>query len=132
MDNDRVTDSNNLASLLLWWAGRLVAMCLAGLFVILAIGEGVPNLFHESTRVVAESILLLAMLVGCIVGSVRRLAGGIIILVALAGFDAIEYWLHGRSPGLWLHAFAAPALLFIISWALEITSSRHALPASPA
>lgn len=75
--------------------GRVLAACLVGLCMLIIFGEGRPKL-------TALSLSLDVALVGLVLGFFRPLPGGVLTLVGIACFYALNYHESGRWPGGWV------------------------------
>ena len=101
---------------LIRWAARGTGLLLFGLVVALAIGYGgPPNVFRQPRPVQVEFAALGLMLLGLVVGWVREGLGGLLVLLGLAAFNAVELAVNGRPAGGAFPLFAVPGALFLLS-----------------
>ncbi len=91
------------------WAARTIGIALLGLFVVLAIGEGVHNLHNPLQVSLPENLLgigFLTMIVGQVVawkwegiGSLLILGGFTLFAIVNQGFRSTSCSVPGWSPG---------------------------------
>jgi hypothetical protein len=116
--------------LLTRWSARVTSLLLFGLVVVIVIGQGgPPNIFSQPTPVQLEFIALGLMLLGFAVGWVREGLGGVLVLLGLAAFNAVELAVNSRPARGAFPLFAVPGVLFLVS-ALLGRKGRHR-PARP-
>ena len=100
-------------------------MLLLGLVIAIAIGHGgPPNIFLQPPSVQLEFIALGVMLVGLVIGWLRAGLGGLLVLVGLAAFNAIELTVNGRLALGAFPLFAVPGTLFLLSALLHWRGKR--------
>jgi hypothetical protein len=103
------------------WLARLSALAMAGLILLLAVGEG----SHPAKLRLPELILFVPFFVtwlGLFVGWRWEGLGGILVLVGMAGLYLTHFALtgFGRFPHGWAFpAIAVPGLLFLLCWYLR-------------
>jgi hypothetical protein len=98
------------------WAARVTGLLLIGLVVVIAIGEGgPPDVFRQPSPVQLEFAALGLMLLGLVVGWVREGLGGLLVLLGLAAFNAVELAVNGRPARGAFPLFAVPGVLFLLS-----------------
>ena len=105
------------------WIARIIGIVLVGLTLILAIGEGVPNLFTQPV-VIQIGFLALALVVSGILLAWRwELPGGIMSLVGWVLFILAErvHWQHS----LFFILLGVPSLLFLGSSFLRRYYEKH-------
>jgi hypothetical protein len=102
--------------LLACWAARVTSLLLFGLVVAITVGEGgPPNFFGQPRPVQLESIALGLMLLGLVAGWVREGLGGLLVLLGLAAFNAVELVVNDRPALGAFPLFAVPGVLFLVS-----------------
>ena len=100
------------------WVARGLSLTLAGLLVLLAVGEGGPPLFALSVAALESWFLLLAVL-GSLAAWRYELGGGMTGLVAVAAFYFTDFAASGyrHFPGGWVFpALALTPLIFLLAW----------------
>jgi len=105
------------------WIARVIGTVLVGLTLILAIGEGVPNLFTQPV-VIQIGFLALALVVSGILLAWRwEFPGGIMSLVGWVLFILAErvHWQHS----LFFILLVVPSLLFLGSSFLRRYYEKH-------
>jgi peptidoglycan/LPS O-acetylase OafA/YrhL len=116
--------------LLARWAARVTGLLLFGLVVAFTAGHGgPPNFFGQPRPVQLEFIALGLMLLGFVVGWVREGLGGLLVLLGLAAFNAVELVVNGRPALGAFPLFAVPGALFLVS-ALLSRKKRQPLHAT--
>ena len=102
--------------LLVRWAARVTGLLLIGLVGIIVIGHGgPPNVFRQPSPVQLEFAALGLMLLGLVVGWAREGLGGLLVLLGLAAFNAVELAVNGRPALGAFPLFAVPGALFLLS-----------------
>jgi hypothetical protein len=108
--------STSSLHLLVRWAARVTSLLLFGLVVVIVIGQGgPPNIFSQPTPVQLEFIAMGLMLLGFAVGWVREGLGGLLVLLGLAAFNAVELAVNSRPALGAFPLFAVPGVLFLVS-----------------
>jgi len=103
------------------WLARLSALAMAGLILLLAVGEG----FHPTRFRLPELILFVPLFVawlGLLLGWRWEGLGGTLIVVGIEGFYLTHFALtgFGRFPRGWAFpALAVPGFLFLLCWFLQ-------------
>jgi hypothetical protein len=103
------------------WTARLLALMLASLVLLMAIGEG----FNPGRLTTAELILTVPFFVvwiGLLLGWRWEGIGGILVVAGVAGFYLIHFAQtgFGRFPMGWVFPMmAAPGVLFLVCWWLR-------------
>jgi len=98
------------------WSARVTSLLLFGLVVVIVIGQGgPPNIFHQPTPVQLEFVALGLMLLGLVIGWVREGLGGLLVLLGLATFNAVELAVNGRPALGAFPLFVVPGGLFLLS-----------------
>jgi hypothetical protein len=112
-------------SRLVRWSARITSLLLLGLVIIISIGEGgPPNVFRQPPSVQLEFASLGLMLIGLVIGWVCEGLGGLLVLLGLVAFNAVELAVNGR-PGLGAFPlFAVPGVLFLVSALLRRNSKK--------
>jgi hypothetical protein len=98
------------------WAARITSLLLIGLVVAIVIGHGgPPNLFSQPKSVQLEFVALGLMLLGLVVGWMREGLGGLLVLLGLAAFNAVELVANGVPARGAFPLFTVPGVLFLVS-----------------
>jgi hypothetical protein len=101
---------------LVHWSARVTSLLLLGLVIVLVVGQGgPPNVLRQPTPVQLEFAALGLMLLGLVVGWVREGLGGLLVLLGLAAFNAVELAVNGRPAVGAFPLFAVPGALFVLS-----------------
>jgi hypothetical protein len=101
-----------------------------GLVVAIFIGHGgPPTIFSQPTSVQLEFVALGLMLLGLVVGWMREGLGGLLVLLGLAAFNAVELVVNGVPARGAFPLFAVPGVLFLVSalmgWRGRQQPARH-------
>jgi hypothetical protein len=118
--------TRQIAQAALRWTARILGTTLVGLVVLFAVGAGVRL---QDFDVVTGSMMVgfLVALAGMLVLWRWELVGGMMVVVGMGGFYAIEYVSSGDLPGGWvLPVCFLPGVLALASWAVE--STGHGAP----
>ena len=114
-----------VVSLLTRWAARLTGALVAGLILLVVVGESISNGLPP-LRVLFNPIQLgiWASIAGMILGWKWEAVGGALILLACAGMNVYEHavtgrWLGGAFPLFWI-----PGLLLLLSAGLHAWEGR--------
>ena len=113
--------TRKVAQTVLRWTARILGALLAGLVFLLAVGQGVRL---QDFDVVTGSMMVvfLVALAGMLVLWRSELIGGMMVLIGMGGFYAINYMSSGDLPGGWvLPVCFLPGVLALVSWAVERT-----------
>jgi hypothetical protein len=111
-------------------AARITSLLLFGMVVVIVIGHGgPPNIFSQPPSVQLEFVALGLMLLGFVVGWMREGLGGLLVLLGLAAFNAVELVVNGRPALGAFPLFAVPGVLFLVSALLGQQSRQQ--PARP-
>jgi hypothetical protein len=103
-------------SRLVHWSARVTSLLLFGLVIVLVVGQGGPhNILRQPTPVQFEFAAFGLMLLGLVVGWVREGLGGLLVLLSLAAFNAVELAVNGRPARGAFPLFAVPGALFLLS-----------------
>jgi CBS domain-containing protein len=98
------------------WSARVTSLLLLGLVIVIVIGHGgPPNIFRQPTPVQLEFAAMAIMLLGLVIGWVRELLGGLLVLLGLAAFNVVELSVNGRPALGAFPLFAVPGALFLLS-----------------
>ena len=96
------------------WTARLTGVLSIGVLLLFFIGEG----FNPTKLTIKEWILFLffpfGVMLGLLVGWKREFVGGLIAIISLALFCALET-INGGFPGLAFFLFASPGILFLLA-----------------
>jgi len=105
------------------WIARIIGTVLVGLALILAMGEGVPNLFTQPFLIQLGFLALALALSGILLAWRWEFPGGIISLVGWVLFIVAEkvHWRHS----LFFILLAVPSLLFLGSSFLRRYYENH-------
>jgi hypothetical protein len=111
--------------LLIHWAARLTSLLLFGLVTVIVVGHGgLPDILAQPTPVQLEFAAMGVMLLGLVVGWLRDGLGGLLVLLGLAGMNAVELTVNGRLALGAFPYFAVPGILFLMSAQLRRRNSR--------
>jgi hypothetical protein len=77
------------------WAGCLLGTAIILLFVVFAIGQGLPAFGAMNASFAA----IIVMLAGFLLAWWRDLPGGIVSLLGIGTFYALEFAANGHAPG---------------------------------
>ena len=97
------------------WIARLSALLLVSLVVVIALGEGVPNVQTLPGSVQLQFLALAIMVCGFAAGWRWEVVGGCVALLGFALFCGVELAVNGVLPGGALFLFCIPALLLLAS-----------------
>jgi hypothetical protein len=105
------------------WIARVIGTVMVGLTLILAMGEGVPDLFTQPLVIQLGFVALALMLSGILLAWRWEFPGGIMSLVGWALFILAERvrWQHS----LFFILLAIPSLLFLGSSFLRRYYEKH-------
>jgi peptidoglycan/LPS O-acetylase OafA/YrhL len=119
-----VTSSSPLPRLV-HWSARVTSLAMLGLVIFIFIGHGgPPNVFLQPTPVQLEFAAMALMLLGLVVGWWREWLGGLVVLVGLAAFNAVELTVNGQPAKGAFPLFALPGVLFLLSAFLRRKSKQ--------
>ena len=93
------------------WVGCLLASAVVLLFVVIAIGNGLPPLAAMNASFAAVGV----MLVGLVLVWWKDWLGGAISLIGLAWFQAIEIAVNGQASGGLFPLFVVPGVLALVA-----------------
>jgi len=94
------------------WTARILAAAVLALFVMFAVGEGLPPLSWQFAA-------LLTVLVGCVLAWFCDLSAGALIVLGTAAFYAINFANSGKFPGGWVFPLLfVPGVLLLLSFAM--------------
>jgi hypothetical protein len=101
------------------WAAQIIGALLVGVVVLFAVGEGVR--FQDFDAVTGSmAVVFLVALAGMVVLWCWELVGGVMVLVGMGAFYAINYMSSGDLPGGWvLPVCFLPGVLALGSWAVS-------------
>ena len=101
---------------LVHWSARVTSLLLLGLVIVIVIGHGgPPNIFRQPMSVQLEFAAMAIMLLGLVIGWVRELLGGLLVLLGLAAFNVVELAVNGCPVLGAFPLFAVPGALFLLS-----------------
>jgi hypothetical protein len=103
--------NTKLVANILRWIARIIGTVLVGLTLILAIGEGMPNLFTQSFVIQIGFLALALVLSGILLAWRREFPGGILSLVGwflFVGSESVN-WRHST----FFILLCVPGLLFL-------------------
>lgn len=105
------------AAAIVHWVGRIAALALTGLFLMFLFGEseGTIDLAHQPLGVQLIFLGWAFIFLGYAVGWLRPVAGGVMVLAALAGMNIAT----GRLLGPWFYLWAVPGVLYLIAGRLK-------------
>jgi hypothetical protein len=112
-----------LLATIIRWIARVIGIVLVGLTLILAIGEGVPNLFTQPFLIQLGFLALALVLSGILLAWRWEFLGGILSFVGWVLFILAErvHWQHS----LFFILLAVPSLLFLASSFLRRYYDNH-------
>jgi hypothetical protein len=94
------------------WAGCLLGTAIVLLFVVFAIDQGLPAFGAMNSSFVAIAV----MLAGFLLAWWRDLPGGIVSLLGIGAFYALEFAANGHAPGGWAFPLCfVPGVLDILA-----------------
>lgn len=101
------------------WSARIIGALLVGLVLLFALGEGVR--FRDFDAVTGSmAVVFLVALAGMVVLWRWELIGGVMVLVGMGGFYAIDFLASGDLPSGWvLPVCFVPGVLALVSWAVR-------------
>jgi hypothetical protein len=97
------------------WTARVLSALLIGIVLLIFIGEGGPNPFKLSATEAVQMTLFLATCAGLVTAWRWPLVGGLISLVGISLFFAVEMALTGQLPRGLFPFMPIPAVLFLLS-----------------
>jgi hypothetical protein len=100
-----------IAAQAIHWTGCLLAAAVVLLFVVFAIGQGLPPLAAMNASFAAVGV----MLIGFVLVWWKDWLGGVISLAGLAWFQAIEIAVNGQPSGGLFLWFAVPGVLALLA-----------------
>jgi hypothetical protein len=105
------------------WTARVIGIVTVGLTLIIAIGEGVPNLFTQPFLIQIGFLALTLVLFGILLAWRWELPGGIMSLAGWVLFILAErvHWQHS----LFFILLGVPSLLFLGSSFLHRYHGKH-------
>ena len=110
---------------LLRWTARIASLASLAVMTAFLIGEG-----FDPARLTARDLALVVffpfgMMFGLILGWPREFLGGLIAIIALAGFYLLHLVMSGGFPHGWAFiVLAVPGVLFLISAAVNRPAHR--------
>ncbi|MBX3420156.1 MAG: hypothetical protein KF752_01230 [Pirellulaceae bacterium] len=105
----------NYFSGFLSWTARASSIVLLGLFLSFLLGdEPLPKLMQEPLSVQLLFAGWAIIFLGYVVGWRFRVAGGVLVLSALACMYLVEYSFHGRWLGPAFLLWSLPGFLFLL------------------
>jgi len=107
--------------LALRWMARIIGTLVVLLAGALAVGEGVPNPFHQPTSVNLLSLALVTMLAGQVVAWWREGIGGALVLAGFAGFAIIN---HGIKLNAVFAFLPLTGLLYLFCFFVQCRGKR--------
>jgi hypothetical protein len=111
--------ASKVAQTVLRWTARTIGALLVGLVVLFVVGEGVR--LHDFDAITGSMmVVFLVALTGMLAIWRWELIGGVMVLIGMGGFYAINYMSSGDLPGGWvLPVCFLPGVLALASWAVE-------------
>jgi len=115
--------NTKLLAIIFRWIARVIGNVLVGLTLILAIGEGVPNLFMQPFLIQLGFLALVLVLSGILLAWRWEFLGGILSLVGWVLFILAErvHWQHS----LFFILLVVPSMLFLGSSFLHRHYENH-------
>ena len=111
-------DSNSVPAIarVAHWAGCLLGTAVVFLFVMFAVGEGLPPLGAMNANFAAVGL----MFVGFFMMWWRDWLGGVVSLAGIAAFYALEIAANGHAPGGWVFPLCfVPGVLGVLAGLLR-------------
>jgi hypothetical protein len=109
-----------LSPRLVHWSARVASLLLFWLVIVIVVGHGgLPNIMDQPTPVQLEFAAMGLMLLGLAIGWVRDGLGGLLVLLGLAVFNAVELAVNSRLALGAFPLFAVPGVLFLLSAGLR-------------
>jgi hypothetical protein len=102
------------------WSARITGLLLVALVLLIAAGEGVFNPLKAPAPVQVESVALILILVGFLVGWRSERLGALLALVGFAVFTATELAVNGKPPGGAIPLMAVPGILYLASYGVGL------------
>jgi len=122
--------TTSLAATLCRWVARIVSAFAVAVIVIIAIGEGMPNLLTEPAMVQVGFVGLALIVVGFFAGWRWELAGGVLSLVGICLIFGPSI-VNGKIT--WFFAvLIAPGVLYITSYLMRSHAAGHSKTQPPA
>jgi len=104
------------------WAARISGLLLVGLVTLIMVGEGgPPNFLAQPLPVQLEFVGIFLIMAGFLVGWRWEAVGGVAAVVGFLAFLGTELVVNGKPPGGAIPLFLIPAILLLISYALNAT-----------
>jgi hypothetical protein len=97
------------------WAGCLLGTAVVLLYIAFAIGEGLPPLGAMNASFAAVGVMLL----GFLLAWWHDLVGGVVSLLGLACFQALEIAANGHPAGGMFYLFIVPGVLDVAAWLIR-------------
>jgi hypothetical protein len=102
------------------WIARIGATLMAGMILIIFIGEGISEgfgpLLQMSLREMAMMVVFIIVFLGLIIGWKWEILGGSMIIGGMAAFYLLDYLFSGTFPGgPFLLVIVLPGLLYVYS-----------------
>jgi hypothetical protein len=104
------------------WTVRIVCLLIIGLFLLFFVGEGsIGELSSLSFTEISLMIFIpLLFTLGVIVSFKKELIGGVLIILSVIGFNAVDRIASGQLSGEFEFAsLVIPGILFIVLWYLS-------------
>jgi hypothetical protein len=106
------------------WTARILGTLLVLMIVLIAVGEGMPNVFTQPVSVQVGFLALALMMIGILAGWRWELAGGILSLVGWGLF--VMAVLHpARGLNWFVSALAVPGILYLAGALLRRCERQH-------
>jgi hypothetical protein len=107
------------------WIARAAAALLIGFLALFMVGNGgLPNVLTQPGPVQLESLGLVTIVVGAVLGWWREIVGGALSLVGFVLFCAVELAVNGSLPGGAIPLFCIPGIALIVSGLLNRDPTR--------
>jgi hypothetical protein len=104
----------------LTWAGRILGGLLAALCLLFMFGEG------NALKLTPWHLSLDVAIAGLILGLFKPLSGGIVTLVGIGAFYALNYGESGKWPGGWVFpVFWLAGALLVLGRVVNRPNAQH-------
>jgi hypothetical protein len=101
-------------------AGRACAAVLIAIWIVLVLAEAIRNRFEMPSALTQyQGLTLAAVFAGYAIGWRNVLVGGLIAILGTLAFFALNRLMADGFPGIGAALFAAPGVLYLLSWYSE-------------
>lgn len=115
------TGTSCTAGIVTHWIARSAALALIGFFLLFLFGEseGTIDLANQPRGVQLMFLGWAVIFLGYAVGWLLPIAGGVLVLAALVGMNAVQWIGHGGVLGPWFYLWGVPGVLYLVAGALK-------------